>query len=92
MPQEDRSRWSRLRAELLRRQTEGDPVRRIDDGVPNNILEVGPDYVVLQSWNVRGTKRTILANEIEDDAIEPYPGKRRIVLTLRDLADQLPSQ
>lgn len=89
---EKSSRWQRLRSELLRRQQEGDPIRTIDDQVPNNIVEVGSDYVVLQSWSVHGTTRRILATEVEDDAVDAYVGKRRVLLALRNLADRLAGQ
>jgi len=61
------------------------------DRIPNYILDVGADYVVVRSWNRQGTTRKILASEIEDDAVEPRVGKRRVLTALRDLADHLPS-
>ena len=84
-------RWPRLSLELLRRQREDIPVYTLVDRIPNYILDVGADYVVVRSWNRQGTTRKILASEIEDDAVEPRVGKRRVLTALRDLADHLPS-
>lgn len=84
-----RDRWSKLRPELVRRQRSGEPVETIVQHVPNAILEVGEDYVIVRSS--RGHKaRTILAQEINNGDIEQYIGRRRIILALRELADSLP--
>ena len=81
-------RWSRLRPELLRRQRSGEPVKTPIQHIPNAILEVGEDYVIVKSS--RGRKpRKILAQEINNGDIEWYPGGRRIILALRELADAL---
>lgn len=84
-----RNRWSKLRPELLRRQRIREPVETTVQHVPNAILEVGDDYVIVRSS--RGRKaRTILAKEINNGDIEQYIGRRRIILALRELADSLP--
>ena len=81
-------RWSRLRPELLRRQRRGESVETIVQRVPNAILEVGEDYVIVKSS--RGQKpRKILAQEINNGDVEWYIGRRRIILALRGLADSL---
>jgi len=84
-----RDRWSKLRPELVRRQRSGEPVETTVQHVPNAILEVGDDHVIVRSS--RGHKaRTILAQEINNGDIEQYIGRRRIILALRELADSLP--
>jgi len=84
-----RDRWTKLHPELLRRQRIGEPMETLVQYVPNTILEVGADYVIVRSS--RGcTARTIFAHEINDGDIEQYIGRRRIILALRELADSLP--
>ena len=83
-----RNRWIRLHPELLRRQRLGEPVRTLVQHIPNIILEVGDDYVIVQS--ARGKKpRKILAQEINTGNVEWYIGRRRIIIALRELADSI---
>lgn len=81
-------RWSRLRPELLRRQRDGEPVKTLVQGIPNMIMEVGEDYVIVRSARGR-MPRTIYAEEINNGDVEQYVGRRRIILALRELADSL---
>ena len=84
-----RDRWTKLRPELLRRQAISELIETPVQHVPNVILEVEVDYVIVRSS--RGhTARTILANEISNGDIDQYIGRRRIILALRELADSLP--
>ena len=82
-------RWTSLRPELLRRHTNQEPVRTPVRRVPNAILEVGQDYVIVQSSQGRGNPRRISAQEINEGDIEQYLGRRRIIQALRDTSDAL---
>ena len=85
---QSRDRWIKLRPELLRRQRQGEPVRTPVQRIPNTILEVGDDYVIVLS--ARGKKpRKILAQEINIGDVEWYTGRRRIIIALRELADSI---
>lgn len=85
----NRNRWHKLRPELIRRQRANQPIETPVKRVPNAIIEVGDDYLVVLSS--RGKKpRTILAQEINYGDIEQYTGRRRIIMALRELADSLP--
>ena len=84
-----RDRWTSLRPELLRRHTNQEPIRTSVRGVPNAILEVGQDYVIVQSSQGRGNPREIFAQGINDGDIGQYLGRRRIIQALRDTSDAL---
>ena len=85
---QSRERWARLRPELLRRQRIGQAVETPVQHVPNVILEVAADYVIVRSSRGR-IARTILAQEINNGDIEQYIGRRCIMVALRELAGSL---
>ena len=82
-----RDRWTSLRPELLRGYANQEPIRTPGRGVPNAILEVGQEYVVVQSSQGRRNPRKIYAQEIKEGDIGQYLGRRRIIQALRDIAD-----
>ena len=77
--------WEVLKRELERRLAAREPVYTLVQRVPNDVLEVGNDYVVVKSHRGRQA-RTIFNHEIFDPDVESHIGKRRIILALRDLA------
>ena len=83
------SRWFRLHPELVRMHQVGEPVVTPVRHVANAILEVGEDYVIVRSSGGSGKPRKILAQEINGGDVEWYPGRRRIIVALRQLADSL---
>ena len=86
-----KGRWLKLHGEFIRRKQNGEPIYTPTQKIPNTIVEVGEDYVIVKSS--RGRKpRKILAQEVNSGDIEWYTGRRRIILALRELADRLPEQ
>ena len=71
-----RDPWTLLRPELLRRHANQEPIRTPVRGVPNAILEVGQDYVMVQSSQGRGNPRKIFAQEINEGDIGQYLDRR----------------
>ena len=75
---ERRLAWYKLREELIRRKTAGEPVKTLDREVRNWIEEIGRDYVVVLSEESRsGKPRKITARDLEDKNTEGLK-KRRI--------------
>jgi len=76
--------WQKLRAELIRRQNNDEPVETTIRHVANWIKEVGPDYVILLSEQSRTSRPRPITSAQIDACSPPH---QVIKYTLRTLLD-----